>query len=146
METNDVKKIADRAFNLYEQISDKILKDAIDKGLGKEEILGAATLLFLDTLWCSRLSLDGVTDFQSRHAQNRRVELSNKLNSFLKEFLSEKTNTQMRPYKKIAEKRAADKSITNRGRTKAFVRGFEDAMAYLKELQDKGLITITFNQ
>ena len=89
MKTNDVKKVADNAFNFYEQISDKILEDAIDKGLGNEEILGAATLLFLDTLWCSRLSLDGVTDFQSRHAQNRRLELSNKLNSFLKEFLSE---------------------------------------------------------
>ena len=89
METNDVKKIADKEFNFYEQISDKILEDAIDNDLGTEEILGAATLLFLDTLWCSRLSLDGVTDFQSRHAQNRRVELSKKLNSFLKEFLSE---------------------------------------------------------
>ena len=52
----------------------------------------------------------------------------------------------MRPYKKIAEQRAANKAMTNRGRTKAFVRGFEDAMAYLKELHDKGLITITFNQ
>lgn len=52
----------------------------------------------------------------------------------------------MRPYKKLAEQRAASKAITNRGRTKAFVRGFEDAMVYLKELQDKGLITITFNQ
>lgn len=89
METNDLKKITDRAFNFYEQLSDKILKDAIDNDLGTEEILGAATLLFLDTLWCSRLSLDGVDDFQSRHAQNRRVELSNKLNSFLNDFLSE---------------------------------------------------------
>ena len=89
METNDLKKITDSAFNFYEQLSDKILKDAIDNDLGTEEILGAATLLFLDTLWCSRLSLYGVTDFQSRHAQNRRLELSNKLNSFLKEFLSE---------------------------------------------------------
>ena len=89
METNDLKKIADKAFNFYEQISDKILEDAIDNDLGTEEILGAATLLFLDTLWCSRLSLDGVTDFQSRHAQNRREELSNKLNSFLNDFLSE---------------------------------------------------------
>ena len=52
----------------------------------------------------------------------------------------------MRPYKKIAEQRAANKAMTNKGRTKAFVRGFEDAMAYIKELQDKGLITITFNQ
>ena len=52
----------------------------------------------------------------------------------------------MRLYKKIAEQRAANKAMTNRGRTKAFVRGFEDAMVYLKELQDKGLITITFNQ
>lgn len=52
----------------------------------------------------------------------------------------------MRPYKKIAEQRAANNAMTNKGRTKAFVRGFEDAMAYLKELQDKGLITITFNQ
>lgn len=90
METNDLKKIADKAFNFYEQISDKILEDAIDNDLKTEEILGAATLLFLDTLWCSRLSLDGVTDFQSRHAQNRREELSNKLNSFLNDFLSEK--------------------------------------------------------
>ena len=89
METNDVKKVVERSFNFYEQISDKIANDAIDKGLGTEEILGAATLLFLDTLWCSRLSLDGVNDFQSRHAQNRREELSNKLNTFLKEFLSE---------------------------------------------------------
>lgn len=52
----------------------------------------------------------------------------------------------MRPYKKLAEQRAANKDMTNRGRTKAFVRGFEDAMSYLNELQDKGLITITFNQ
>ena len=59
METNDVKKVADNAFNFYEQISDKILEDAIDKGLGNEEILGAAALLFLDTVWYSRLSLDG---------------------------------------------------------------------------------------
>ena len=51
----------------------------------------------------------------------------------------------MRPYKKIAEKRAADKSMTNRGRTKAFVRGFEDAMEYLQDMQEKGLVTITFN-
>lgn len=54
--------------------------------------------------------------------------------------------TNMRPYKKLAEQRAANNGMTNKGRTKAFVRGFEDAMAYLKELQDKGIITITFNQ
>ena len=89
METNDLKKITDRAFNFYEQLSDKILKDAIDNDLGTEEILGAATLLFLDTVWCSRLSLDGVNDFNSQYAKNKRVELSNKLNSFLNEFLSE---------------------------------------------------------
>ena len=52
----------------------------------------------------------------------------------------------MTPHKKIAEPPAANKAMTNKGRTKAFVRGFEDAMAYIKELQDKGLITITFNQ
>lgn len=52
----------------------------------------------------------------------------------------------MRPYKKLAEQRAANMAMTNRGRTKSFVRGFEDAMEYIKELQDKGLITITFNQ
>ena len=51
----------------------------------------------------------------------------------------------MRPYKKIAEKRAADKYMTNRGRTNAFVRGFEDAMEYLQDMQEKGLVTITFN-
>ena len=51
----------------------------------------------------------------------------------------------MRPYKKIAEERAADKAMTNRGRTKAFVKGFEDAMEYLQEMQEKGLVTITFN-
>ena len=51
----------------------------------------------------------------------------------------------MRPYKKIAEQRAANKAMTNRGRTKAFVRGFEDAMLYLQEMQEKGLVTITFN-
>lgn len=51
----------------------------------------------------------------------------------------------MRPYKKIAEQRAASKSMTNKGRTKAFVRGFEDAMEFLKEMQDKGLVSITFN-
>ena len=89
MDTNDLKKITDKAFNFYEQISDKILKDAIDNDLGTEEILGAATLLFLDTVWCSRLSLYGETDFQSRHAQNRREELAQKLNSFLNDFLSE---------------------------------------------------------
>ena len=92
MKTNDVKKVADNAFNFYEQISDKILEDAIDKGLGNEEILGAATLLFLDTVWYSRLSLDGVTDYQSIYAKNKRVELSNKLNSFLSDFLSDKNN------------------------------------------------------
>ena len=36
METNDVKKTVDNAFNFYEQISDKIVEDAIDKGLGTE--------------------------------------------------------------------------------------------------------------
>ena len=92
METNDVKKVADKAFNFYEQISDKILAYAIDNDLGTEAILGAATLLFLDTLWYSRLSLDGETDFQSRHAQNRREELSKKLNSFINEFLSDNNN------------------------------------------------------
>lgn len=51
----------------------------------------------------------------------------------------------MRPYKKIAEQRAANKSMTNRGQTKAFVKGFKDAMAYLQEMQEKGLVTITFN-
>ena len=51
----------------------------------------------------------------------------------------------MRPYKKLAEQRAASKSMTNKGRTKAFVRGFEDAMEFLKEMQDKGLVDITFN-
>ena len=51
----------------------------------------------------------------------------------------------MRPYKKIAEQRAADKAMTNKGRTKAFVKGFEDAMVYLQEMQEKGLVTITFN-
>ena len=92
METNDLKKITDRAFTFYEQLSDKILKDAIDNNLGTEEILGAATLLFLDTVWYSRLSLDGVTDYQSIYAKNKRVELSNKLNSFLSDFLSDKNN------------------------------------------------------
>ena len=51
----------------------------------------------------------------------------------------------MRLYKKIAERRASDNAITNRGRTKAFVRGFEDAIVYLQEMQEKGLVTITFN-
>ena len=51
----------------------------------------------------------------------------------------------MRPYKKIAEQRAADKAMTNRGRTKAFVKGFEDAMVYLQEMQEKCLVTIKFN-
>lgn len=51
----------------------------------------------------------------------------------------------MRPYNKIAEQRAADKSMTNKGRTKAFVRVFEDAIVYLQEMQEKGLVTITFN-
>lgn len=51
----------------------------------------------------------------------------------------------MRPYKKIAEQRADDKAMTNKGRNKAFVKGFEDSMVYLKEMQDKGLVTITFN-
>ena len=31
METNDVKKATERSFNFYEQISDKIVNDAIDK-------------------------------------------------------------------------------------------------------------------
>ena len=51
----------------------------------------------------------------------------------------------MRPYKKLAEQRASSKSMTNKGLTKAFVRGFEDAMEFLKEMQDKGLVDITFN-
>ena len=89
METNDLKKITDKAFNFYEQLSDKILKDVIDNDLGTEEILGAATLLFLDTVWCSRLSLDGVDDYNSQYAKNKREELAKKLNKFLNEFLSE---------------------------------------------------------
>ena len=89
METNDVSKNAEKAFDFYQQLSDKILADAIDNDLGTEEILGAATLLFLDTVWCSRLSLDGVNDYNSQYAKNKRVELSNKLNSFLNEFLQE---------------------------------------------------------
>ena len=67
--------------------------------------------------------------------------LVNRNQTFAQHYL-----TNMRPYKKIAEQRAANKAMTNKGRTKAFVRGFEDAMTYLKELQDKGLITVTFNQ
>lgn len=50
----------------------------------------------------------------------------------------------MNTFKKIAEQRAAQHGMTNRGRTKAYVRGFEDAIAYLKELQYKGLLTIKF--
>lgn len=96
METNDLKKITDKAFNFYEQLSDKILADAIENDLGTEEILCAATLLFLDTVWCSRLSLDGVTDYNSQYAKNKRVELSKKLNSLLNEFLSK--NNECRNY------------------------------------------------
>ena len=58
--------------------------------------------------------------------------------------LNTSIKNKMNTFKKIAEQRAAQHGMTNRGRTKAYVRGFEDAIAYLKELQDKGLLTIKF--
>lgn len=92
METNDLKKIEDNAFNFYEQISDKIVDDAIDKDLSTEEILGAVTLLFLDIVVCSKLSADGVTDHRSRHAQKIREEFSNKLRNLIDEFFLDNNN------------------------------------------------------
>ena len=89
MKTNDVNKNVEKTFNFYEQLFDKFLDDAIDNGLGNEEILGAATLLFLDVVVCSKLSSDGVYDHHSKYAQNKRVEFSNKLRNLLNEFLSE---------------------------------------------------------
>ena len=92
MKTNDVKKVAERSFNFYEQISDKIVYDAIDKGLGTEEILGAATLMFLDIAICAKLSADGVTDYNSQYAQNKREELSSKLRNLLDDFFLDNNN------------------------------------------------------
>ena len=43
----------------------------------------------MDTAVTIRLSLDGVTDYQSQYAQNKREEFGKKLNSLLNEFLSE---------------------------------------------------------
>ena len=92
METNDVKKTVDNAFNFYEQLSDKIVDDAIDKGLGTEEILGAVTLMFLDNAICAKLSADGVTDYKSQYAQNKREELSSKLRNLLDDFFLDNNN------------------------------------------------------
>ena len=86
METNDVKKVVENSFNFYEQISDKILEDAIDKGLGTEEILRSVTLMFLDIAICATLSADGVTDYNSQYAQNKREDLSSKLRNLLDDF------------------------------------------------------------
>ena len=92
METNDLKKITDKAFNFYEQLSDKIVEDAIYKGLGTEEILGAVTLMFLDIAICAKLSADGITDYKSQYAQNKREELSNKLRNLLDDFFLDNNN------------------------------------------------------
>lgn len=92
METNDLNKIADKAFNFYEQISDKIVNDAINKGLGTEEILGSVTLMFLDIAICAKLSADGVTDYKSQYAQNKREELSSKLRNLLDDFFLDNNN------------------------------------------------------
>lgn len=89
METNDVKKKADKAFAFCEQLCDKFVEDAIDQGLGTEELFGAITLFFMDTAVTIRLSSDGVTDYQSQYAQNKREEFGKKLNILLNEFLSE---------------------------------------------------------
>ena len=86
METNDVKKIVESSFNFYEQISDKIVDDAIEKGLGTEEILCAVTLMFLDIAICAKLSADGVTDYKSQYAKNTREEFSNKLRNVIDDF------------------------------------------------------------
>ena len=92
METKKKKKVAERSFNFYEQISDKIIEDAIDKGLGTEEILGAVTLMFLDIAICAKLSADGITDYKSQYAQNKREELSNKLRNLLYDFFLDNNN------------------------------------------------------
>lgn len=92
METNDLKKTVDNAFNFYEQLSDKIVEDAIDKGLGTEEILGAVTLMFLDIAICAKLSADGITDYKSQYAQNKREELSSKLRNLLDDFFLDNNN------------------------------------------------------
>ena len=92
MDTNDLKKITDRAFTFYEQLSDKIVNDAINKGLGTEEILGAVTLMFLDIAICAKLSADGVTDYKSQYAQNKREELSSKLRNLLDDFFLDNNN------------------------------------------------------
>ena len=92
METNDVKKVVESSFNFYEQISDKIVNDAINKGLGTEEILGAVTLMFLDIAICAKLSADGVTDYKSQYAKNKREELSSKLRNLLDDFFLDNNN------------------------------------------------------
>ena len=92
METNDVKKVAERSFNFYEQISDKIVEDAINKGLCTEEILGAVTLMLLDIAICAKLSADGITDYKSQYAQNKREELSSKLRNLLDDFFLDNNN------------------------------------------------------
>ena len=92
METNDVKNVVEKTFNLYEKLSDKILDDDIEKGLGTEEILGAVTLMFLDIAICAKLSADGVTDYKSQYAKNKREELSNKLRNLLDDFFLDNNN------------------------------------------------------
>ena len=92
MKTNDVKKVAERSFNFYEQLSDRIVNDAINRGLGTEEILGAVTLMFLDIAICAKLSADGVTDYKSKYAQNKREELSSKLRNLLDDFFLDNNN------------------------------------------------------
>ena len=92
METNDVSKNAEKAFDFYQKLSDKILADAIDNDLGTEEILGAVTLMFLDIAICAKLSADGVTDYNSQYAQNKREELSSKLRNLLDDFFLDNNN------------------------------------------------------
>lgn len=51
----------------------------------------------------------------------------------------------MRPYKKIAEQMAADSGYTNKGRAKAYVRGFEAAFDFLADMERSGKVSISFN-
>lgn len=90
METNDVKKVVEMSFNFYEQISDKIVNDAIDKWLGTEEILGAVTELFLNVFISSELSLEGIFDPTEEQVGNKHKELI----GYIRPFFQRSSNSQ----------------------------------------------------
>ena len=48
--------------------------------------------MFLDIAICAKLSADGVTDYKSQYAKNKREELSSKLRNLLDDFFLDNNN------------------------------------------------------